>query len=325
MPFGCDFLKRILVCADEVQVTGDEKMLHIGGNAVTDVGASEWLPVMGFESGFFAEFAFGCGQHICLALGRTASYNFVRVAPQGITPLSDNRNFLVIIEGKNSDRGPNFHDAINARATIGPDYLVFADSQPRILIGDFGLERLPGIPLHAPIVTCECKLLDNNGVILMSSSTQTAETRQTETGRIADQIRRAYKGPAWHGPSLRAILLDVTEERAQVHPANGAHSIREIVLHITAWMRIARERLTATEVHAVTDDEDWPASNASWSEILAELASEEKAFYEAVLKFPDEQLNERAPAVEPQSYYTLLHGVVQHITYHAGQIIFLNK
>ena len=148
---------------------------------------------------------------------------------------------------------------------------------------------------------------------------------ETETSRIADQMQRAYKGPAWHGPSLKAILLDVTEDKARLHPPNGAHSIWEIVLHITAWMRIARERLSAKETHKVTDDEDWPPPKISWNETLAELAAEEKALHDAIVKFPDERLNEQAPAVEPQTYYTLLHGVVQHITYHSGQIILLNK
>jgi len=147
----------------------------------------------------------------------------------------------------------------------------------------------------------------------------------TEVSRIADQLHRAYRGPAWHGPSLKAILTEVTEDRAAIRPASGAHSIWEIVLHITAWLRIGRERLTAPEARIVSDEEDWPEPGRSWTETLVALETEERALEEAILRFPDERLQERAPAAEPQTFYVLLHGVVQHTLYHAGQIIVLNK
>jgi uncharacterized damage-inducible protein DinB len=147
----------------------------------------------------------------------------------------------------------------------------------------------------------------------------------TEVSRIADQLHRAYRGPAWHGPSLKAILMEVTADRAAIRPASGAHSIWEIVLHITAWLRMGRERLTASEARVVSDEEDWPEPDRSWTETLAALEREERALEEAILRFPDERLQERAPAAEPQTFYVLLHGVVQHTLYHAGQIIVLNK
>jgi uncharacterized damage-inducible protein DinB len=159
----------------------------------------------------------------------------------------------------------------------------------------------------------------------MPISLQSQTDQNRETCRIADQLRRAFKGPAWHGPSLKAILLDVSEDRAALQPPNGAHSIWEIVLHITAWMRIARERLAATAPHHVSDEEDWPRPNRSWKDTLDLLAAEEEALYEAIQNFPDDRLNNSAPATEPQTYYILLHGVVQHTLYHAGQIILLNK
>lgn len=152
-----------------------------------------------------------------------------------------------------------------------------------------------------------------------------ANSGSAETSRIADQLHRAYRGPAWHGPSLKAILADVNPDKVGDRPPNGAHSIGEIVLHITAWMRIAKERLTAAKPRAISEDEDWPISGSSWRDTLAALEEAEQALEEAIRNFPDERLGERAPANEPQTYYTLMHGVVQHTLYHAGQIILLNK
>ena len=159
----------------------------------------------------------------------------------------------------------------------------------------------------------------------MSTAAQNTPTTPDETSLIADQLRRAYRGPAWHGPPLKAILLDVGEEKVREQPLNGAHSIHEIVSHIAAWMRIARERLSATEARSVSDEEDWPAPNGSWTGTLQALDREERELEEAIRRFPPARLQERAPSVEPQTFYVLLHGIVQHTLYHAGQIILLNK
>ena len=53
---------------------------------------------------------------------------------------------------------------------------------------------------------------------------------------IADQISRAFRGESWHGPSVREVLAGVSAEDAAAHPIAGAHSIWEIVLHLTGWI-----------------------------------------------------------------------------------------
>jgi hypothetical protein len=47
----------------------------------------------------------------------------------------------------------------------------------------------------------------------------------SEAARIADQLRRAFDGEAWHGDSLFEILEGVTAERAAARPIADAHSI----------------------------------------------------------------------------------------------------
>ena len=60
---------------------------------------------------------------------------------------------------------------------------------------------------------------------------------------LADQIRRAFRGESWHGPSVLEVLAGVSAEDAAAHPIAGAHSIWEIVLHIRAWERVALRRI----------------------------------------------------------------------------------
>jgi len=146
-----------------------------------------------------------------------------------------------------------------------------------------------------------------------------------ETERIADQLRRFYEGTSWLGPSLRELVSDVPPERAANGPAAGTHTIWELVLHITAWLRIARERLSAASVFDPTNEENWPAIHGSWAQALEQLETEVSALENAIRSFPPERLNDPAPAAEPQTFYILLHGVIQHSAYHAGQIAILKK
>jgi uncharacterized damage-inducible protein DinB len=164
--------------------------------------------------------------------------------------------------------------------------------------------------------------LENSAV---STPFQNNKGLASEAGRIADQLRGVYEGPAWLGPALKPILSDVTQEKAARRPIRNAHTIWELVLHTTAWMRIARERLAATQTRDPTEDEDWPQIVGSWQDALAILEREERQLEEAIASFPDKRLNEPAPASEPQTFYELLHGVVQHTAYHAGQIVILKK
>ena len=149
----------------------------------------------------------------------------------------------------------------------------------------------------------------------------------SETKRILDQLRRAYNGEAWHGPPLRDILLDVTAEQAAAHPLTNAHSIWELILHITAWENAARKALEGAPLH-VSEDDNFPAisdtSEAAWHDALTTLEASHYMLRAAIDHLTDDALDNVVPG-RRYSIYVLLHGVVQHDLYHAGQIVMLKK
>src|SRR5271166_1117847 len=97
---------------------------------------------------------------------------------------------------------------------------------------------------------------------------------QTECDRINDELYWAVHGYAWHGPPLRALLADVPADLAAAHPIRGAHSIWELVIHMTVWADIARRRIEG-EVVEPTPAEDWPpvaaVSQAAWADAVVKL------------------------------------------------------
>jgi uncharacterized damage-inducible protein DinB len=151
----------------------------------------------------------------------------------------------------------------------------------------------------------------------------------SESARIANQLRRAFDGEAWHGDSLFEILEDVTPAQAASHPIAGAHSIWELVLHIAAWDSIVLHRLGGTSAE-MSEADNFPAvtdaSDSAWRAALAEVRGVHDALVSAVAALPDSRLYEVVPG-KPAHYdfYYMLHGVVQHELYHAGQIALLKK
>jgi uncharacterized damage-inducible protein DinB len=148
-----------------------------------------------------------------------------------------------------------------------------------------------------------------------------------EVRRINDQLRRAFEGEAWHGPSLMEILSGVTAEQAAAKPLVAAHSIWEIVLHIAFWEEVSRRRLEGDDAKYQAEDGLFTISDTSeegWQAALEKLKQSNTALREAVARLDDERLRERAAGQE-YSIYFLLHGVIQHDLYHAGQIALLKK
>lgn len=153
-----------------------------------------------------------------------------------------------------------------------------------------------------------------------------------ERDRIADELRRAMHGEAWHGPSLRELLRCVTPEEAAARPVDGAHTIGELVLHLTAWTREAARRLR-DGVAREPEDGDWPAvedGEEAWVAALQRLDAAHDELLAAVTAFPAERLGEVVPAAPGAasaevSYSALLHGVAQHHAYHGGQITLLRR
>jgi len=150
-----------------------------------------------------------------------------------------------------------------------------------------------------------------------------------ETARILDQLHRAYEGPAWHGPALREVLAGVTWQTAAQRPIPGAHTIWELVLHLTVWMAVPTRRIAGAEIPTLPANEDWPAApeptESGWREALDQLAQAQRALESEVRQLPDDRLREKVLGEVPYSIYTMLHGVGQHNLYHAGQIALLKK
>jgi uncharacterized damage-inducible protein DinB len=151
---------------------------------------------------------------------------------------------------------------------------------------------------------------------------------------IIAELRKAFNGDAWHGSNLMQQLNPVEPAHAFTHFIPNAHSIAELVLHITAWTDEVNSRLlgaTAKEPAAG----DWPRPQAEtskeWEKIIFDCKTSNEelirvceslttADWESEVK--DERDRELGTGV---TNLALVNGLIQHHAYHSGQIGLLLK
>jgi hypothetical protein len=151
----------------------------------------------------------------------------------------------------------------------------------------------------------------------------------SETLRIAAQLRRAFIRDAWHGPSLLELLGGIGPEEARARPLPAAHNIWELVLHIDYWVQAALGATDGIAMPKVDGGQaEWPdlgdADAVAWFDAQDHLFNNAEKLAQSIERFEDARLKEVVPG-RPYDFYRLFHGVVQHSLYHGGQIAILKK
>jgi uncharacterized damage-inducible protein DinB len=149
----------------------------------------------------------------------------------------------------------------------------------------------------------------------------------SEGSRIADQLRRAFYGSAWHGPAVLELLKDVDAAAAAAKPLKDVHSIWELLLHVAAWDRAALRRLDGAKCQ-LKGSANFPRVPAptepAWREAVVMSKRTHDTLVETVAALSDNRLRDQVPG-KRYDFYHMLHGIAQHELYHAGQMAILKK
>jgi len=147
---------------------------------------------------------------------------------------------------------------------------------------------------------------------------------------FSSEFRKAYSGDAWHGSNLFSIVSSVQYKNAYTRPIANAHTIAELVLHITAWTEEVISRLMDNRSKD-PDRGDWPVveeeSSEAWDVILSEFHIANEKLNNLAMMITDEQWQENVslPTDVKQTKWEMLNGLIQHHAYHGGQISLLLK
>lgn len=152
------------------------------------------------------------------------------------------------------------------------------------------------------------------------------QTEKSEQVRLEDQVHRSYSGGAWHGPSLTEVLDGVDAALASRSSSN-AHSIWEIVRHVTGCQAMVAERLDGNSGYEYPDG-DWPevadTTPEAWKSALSELEASNERLRNVIAGLSPAHITETDEEGKSWRYENIL-GLIQHNIYHAGQIALLRK
>jgi uncharacterized damage-inducible protein DinB len=147
---------------------------------------------------------------------------------------------------------------------------------------------------------------------------------------LRQDLHHVYEGNPWHGSSITEVLKGIDASAAASRPIPKAHTIWEIVLHTTAWTREVASRVRGAA--AKSPPEDWPAppfggGEPAWNAAKDDLAAAHREIEAAVAGLhPDDLLrwieNHEGTSC---SVGTVIRGLLQHHTYHEGQIAILKR
>ena len=157
---------------------------------------------------------------------------------------------------------------------------------------------------------------------------------KTDFEALRDDLKKVYDGDPWHGSSIAAVLSGISAQAAERRPIPAVHTIWEIVLHMTAWTREVASRVGGAAPKS--PPEDWPVprfggGEEAWRAAQEDLAAAHKELEHIVDALePDDLLrwigNQRDPSAGTGvTVGTLIRGLLQHHTYHEGQIALLKR
>ncbi|MBK6766690.1 MAG: DinB family protein [bacterium] len=150
--------------------------------------------------------------------------------------------------------------------------------------------------------------------------------------RLAEEMRFSFDGDPATGenhfqPAVRLLLTDVDSKRALLRPLPDAHTIWELVLHLTTWKRYISARLRG-ETPEVTAEMDWQSvgdtNEAAWQHAVNDLFAAQDELLTLVRSVTESDLYQPARGGTLQRY-SFLNGIMQHDNYHGGQIAILKK
>jgi uncharacterized damage-inducible protein DinB len=152
-----------------------------------------------------------------------------------------------------------------------------------------------------------------------------------EVDRLTELLTQTYvgdaTGEAWFGPALRPLLRGVPPAAAARRPLPHRHTVWELALHLAANIDFVLARLDGRALE-LSPEADWPPAPAptavDWAEALAALDARYETLLGRVRALRDEEL--AMPVVgRPYPLSTMLHGIIHHGVYHAGQVALLRE
>lgn len=147
------------------------------------------------------------------------------------------------------------------------------------------------------------------------------------TAQIAKHFREVHVGGNWTSVNLKDNLGDISWQQA-TKPVYSFNTIATLVFHInyfvSAVLKVFQgEPLDANDKYSF--DHPPIQSQQDWEKLVAKTLADAETFASLVEQLPESKLGEPFEDEKYGNYYRNIHGIIEHIHYHLGQIVLIKK
>jgi uncharacterized damage-inducible protein DinB len=147
------------------------------------------------------------------------------------------------------------------------------------------------------------------------------------TGQVAKHLRAVYFGGNWTSVNLKENLENLTWQQANTS-VYSFNSIATLVYHMNYYVEAILKVLQGGTLDAkdkysfehppIQAQEDWEKlQNKTWSDA--------EKFASMIEQLPENTLWKAFSDEKYGNYYENIHGIIEHIHYHLGQIVLIKK
>lgn len=147
------------------------------------------------------------------------------------------------------------------------------------------------------------------------------------TAQIAKHFREVHFGGNWTSSNLKDNLVGICWQQATT-PVYSFNTIATLVYHInyfvSAVLKVFQgEPLNANDKYSF----DYPPIQCQqdWEKLVTKTLTDAETFASLVEKLPERKLGEPFEDEKYGNYYRNIHGIIEHIHYHLGQIVLIKK
>jgi hypothetical protein len=147
------------------------------------------------------------------------------------------------------------------------------------------------------------------------------------TAQIAKLLRAVYFGGNWTAVNLKESLAGISWQQA-ITKLYSFNTIAVLVYHMNYYVLACTKVLEGGPLDAhdkYSFDLEPVQSQDDWEKLLDKFWSDAEHFAGLVEQFPETKLDEPFSDGKYGNYYRNIHGVIEHVHYHLGQIILLKK
>lgn len=143
----------------------------------------------------------------------------------------------------------------------------------------------------------------------------------------AKHFREVHFGGNWTSVSLKETLADVSWQQA-VTKVHSFNTIAVLVYHTNYYVSAVLKVLQGEALNASdTFSFDLPPiqSDTDWKNLLNKTWADAERFASLLEQLPESRFGEVFTDKKYGTYYRNMHGIIEHIHYHLGQIVVIKK